>query len=136
MEAHNTAEFKVIINNSLKKTASDWWHFVKNGINTFEEFETNFKASYWSEEIQDEYNNKLLFARYNYNPESSITCVQYAIHMAAIATDLGYNEKDTVTKVSKLFSFSIRSAIRETKNKTLSYLLESLDEADNNIKMK
>lgn len=136
VEAHSATDFKVIINNSLKKTASDWWHIVRNGIDTFEEFESKFKASYWSEAIQDKYNNKLLFARYNYNSDSSLTCVQYATHMAAIATDLGYNEKDTVTKVSKLFSFSIKSAIRGSQNKSLSYLLELLHEADNDIKLR
>ena len=76
---------------------------MKNNIETFEEFETKFKESYWSEAIQDEYNNKLIFAKYNYNSETSSTCVQYAALIVAIATDLGYDEKETVTKVSKLF---------------------------------
>lgn len=83
-----------------------------------DEFETSFKNSYWRETIKDEYEKKLQFARYKFNDNKS-TCVQYAMHMAAIAADLGYNEKQSVVKISKLYNVRVKDCISNAPEKTL-----------------
>lgn len=132
--ANINTDLKCILNNSLKKSASDWWHVVQSDVNNFEEFEEKFKESFWSLTIQEEQNKKLEFGRYR--PDNKQTCVQYATHMAAIAKDLNYSEKDLVNKISRHFTKEVKNLIKSTANKTFATLIETLQELDNENKIR
>lgn len=135
LEAHPNSDLKVTINNSLRGCASDWWHIVRNDVNSRAQFFELFENTYWSEGIKDEYEKKLRFGRYDYNQDRT-SCVQYATHLAAIASDLGYLEAQYMSKISKLFSNDVKNLIQGTPNKTFAILLEKLNECDNEIKIK
>lgn len=128
LNANNNSDFRCTINNSLKKTASDWWHVVQEETTNYEEFVKKFTDTFWSLAIQDEHNKKLEFGRFR--PDGKQTCVQYATHMAAIARDLKYSEKDLVNKISRHFTKEVKSLIRSSANKTFVSLIEILQELD------
>ena len=114
INANSNSDIRCIMNNSPKKSASDWWHVVQPDVENFDDFKTKFKESFWSETIQEEYGRKLQFGKYR--TESKQTCVQYATHMAAFARDLNYSEKDLVTKISRHFGSDIKNLIRSRTN--------------------
>ena len=101
---------------------------MRPDVNDFESFKNKFKQTFWSLTVQEDQERKLQFGKYR--PESKQTCVQYATHMAAIARDLNYSEKDLVSKISRHFGKEIKNLIRNTSNKTFAALLESLQEID------
>ena len=77
---------------------------------------------------------KLEFGRYR--PDNKQTCVQYATHMAAIAKDLNYSEKDLVNKISRHFTKEVKNLIKSTANKTFATLIETLQDLDNENKIR
>ena len=129
VSCNNNQDFKIIINNLLKKSASDWWHITSSNVTNFDDFENIFKQTFWNSTIQEFNEKKLAFGKYN-SETSKISATQYATSMAVIGRDLNHNESDIVKKISRHFDDTIKNRIRSSASKTFADLLEALDEYD------
>ena len=129
IQCNNNQDFKIIINNSLKKSASDWWHITSSNVTNFQDFENIFKQTFWNSTIQEFHEKKLAFGKYN-SETSKISATQYATSMAAIGRDLNNNESDIVKKISRHFDDTIKNRIRSSASKTFADLLEARNEYD------
>ena len=128
-------KLKCILNQSLTNNANNWWHVVENKIENMADFITIFKNAFWNSSVRDQYHRKISFGRYN--TLSNMSCIQYAMHLAAMATDLGMSEQESVISISKHFSREVKAYARSLPEKTYDNLFEILRDVDaDNLKYK
>lgn len=123
-------EVKYIITQSLKGSASEWWHLVEDDVNSWKEFDLRFRTRYWSETKQAEIRRKLEFGFFEYK-EGYRRC-EYAMSLYGDVKNLTtqYCETDIINLLASHFNEDIRSAVisREINSKERFFqLLERYD---------
>ena len=88
---------------------------IQDQIQTFEDFETEFKNSFWNESIQNNLKWKIAYGKYYRN--SSLTRVQYATNIFTIAQDLNMSESEIIINLKNHFERDFKIHIRNTTNR-------------------
>ncbi len=109
---NNFVEFKEVLENSLIDSANRWWNMIQNNIDTVEQFEEQFLAKYWNNDIQKGIRRKLEVEKYRINGKMSRT--EYFIERVLILQQMTPKmpESDIVTTLSEHFEPRIQDARR------------------------
>lgn len=133
----NIERIKLVLSQNLQNKATSWWDITCNNINSWEDFETQFRERFWSDVKVRKLKEKLQFGRYNFRGSKSR--MQYASDMLSLMNELE-PEKSETERIGTLinhFDRSIQIAIigREiTKLSELNKILEQYDIVDSNFK--
>ena len=136
---HETENVNALINQCLQKSAKDWFYFVEDKINNFDEFEKEFKDRYWSDEIKSGLKRKLDIGIFMHN--GNLSRAQYATQMLNIAKDVypEKTEKEIIIQLANQFERAIKLTVKTQKIGTKTeffYLLEDFDRDDYSLRKK
>uniref|UniRef100_A0ABD2WZR2 Retrotransposon gag domain-containing protein n=1 Tax=Trichogramma kaykai TaxID=54128 RepID=A0ABD2WZR2_9HYME len=115
-----------VIAASLEGNASTWYDAVESRINSFADFEREFKNRYWNESVQAEWGRKVEFGKYDIS--SKWSRVEYASYIWDFAKelDINYTEPQLVVKLASHFDWDIKYTVRTQEIKSQAKLFDLL----------
>ncbi|CAB0030506.1 unnamed protein product [Trichogramma brassicae] len=101
----------MVIKQSLKGSARDWWEYVQEEINTPAAFRTAFTKKYWSREDQQKVRHKLEFGYYNKSDGASRS--EYVLRLYNTAKFLNNcpTEDEFVEKFARHFDDAVQQTV-------------------------
>uniref|UniRef100_A0ABD2WAA8 Retrotransposon gag domain-containing protein n=1 Tax=Trichogramma kaykai TaxID=54128 RepID=A0ABD2WAA8_9HYME len=116
-----------VIAASLEGNASTWYDAVESRINSFADFEREFKNRYWNESVQAEGGGrKVEYGKYDIS--SKWSRVEYASYIWGFAKelDINYTEPQLVVKLASHFDWDIKYTVRTQEIKSQAKLFDLL----------
>uniref|UniRef100_A0ABD2XQ79 Retrotransposon gag domain-containing protein n=1 Tax=Trichogramma kaykai TaxID=54128 RepID=A0ABD2XQ79_9HYME len=115
-----------VIAASLEGNASTWYDTVESRINSFADFEREFKNRYWNESVQAKWGRKVEYGKYDISNKWSR--VEYASYIWGFAKelDINYTEPQLVVKLASHFDWDIKYTVRTQEIKSQAKLFDLL----------
>uniref|UniRef100_A0ABD2WZ11 Retrotransposon gag domain-containing protein n=1 Tax=Trichogramma kaykai TaxID=54128 RepID=A0ABD2WZ11_9HYME len=123
-------DFKMIIKQSLKGSARDWWEYVESDIDSADAFHTAFTRKYWSREDQQKIRHKLEFGFYNKSDGASRS--EYVLRLYNTAKMLSNRptEEEFVEKFARHFDDTVQQTVLTLNIDTMEAFTQMLDRQD------
>uniref|UniRef100_A0ABD2X7P6 Retrotransposon gag domain-containing protein n=1 Tax=Trichogramma kaykai TaxID=54128 RepID=A0ABD2X7P6_9HYME len=116
-------DFKMIIKQSLKGSARDWWEYVEQDIDSPAAFRAAFTKKYWSREEQQKIRHKLEFGYFDKNDGASRS--EYVLRLYNSPT-----EDEFVEKFARHFDDAVQQTVLTQDIKTIEAFTQMLDRQD------
>lgn len=106
----NWEQAKVTLRTYLVGTASEWYETCEDEMESFEQFEVQFKRRFWSSVIQNNYRRELEVG--TYDPNGRLNPVEYLISKYKLAKQLDthISEEQFVLTISRHFDGFVQDA--------------------------
>lgn len=114
-------ELHFLLKNSLDGEVKNWWYMINSAISTWEDFEKEFRGSFWNSTVQGNLKWKIGFGKYF---PGKLSRVQYAIQLFTMGRDLDMTEEEVIVKLRNHFDRQVKYALLswDTRDKILQTL--------------